>query len=90
MNYKITGLSELTKMSAEEVDDTDLLLISDTFDKNGNDFPTTKTISIGELRKLLVNPKTEITWKCLRCGSLVDMAKFRCKCEKSPSPWAPV
>lgn len=90
MNYTIRGTDELKEMSAEEVDDNDLLLISDTFDKDGYEVATTKTISIKELRKCLANPKTETKWKCLRCGSMVDMVAFRCKCEKIPSPWAPV
>lgn len=90
MSLKFVGTSELPRMSAEEVDDDDLLLISDSVDKNGNAWPTTKSISVKELRRLLTNPNCQIKWKCLRCGSLVDMDKFRCKCEKSPSPWEKV
>lgn len=82
--------SELQKMSAEEVDESDFILISDTINKDGDEWPVTKTISIKELRRYLENPKTETKWKCIRCGSLVDMTKFKCKCDKSPSPWKPV
>jgi hypothetical protein len=29
-------------------------------------------------------------WRCLRCGQKVDMKAFRCGCDTSPSPWAPI
>ncbi len=30
------------------------------------------------------------TWKCRRCGSIVDMVAMRCDCTESPSPWEPI
>ena len=26
-------------------------------------------------------------WKCKRCGAMVDVINYRCKCTESPSPW---
>lgn len=45
---------------------------------------------IQEIRKQWNEEHRKVKWHCRRCGETVDMEKFRCGCEESPSPWEPI